>query len=66
MRSRWPPTREEDLSTMVAGHSVRVSEGTRTTDRLDHNRTESVYLSLVYPVLQGLVFLSFSEFSSVW
>jgi len=42
----------------------RVSEGTRTPDRLDHNQIEWVRITRVCWDLQGLLVLSSSQFCS--
>ncbi len=49
-----------------AGHIERVSEGTRTPDRLDHNQTVPVSVSAQAPDSLGLPLLSAPEFSSDW
>ena len=46
------------------GLSKRVSEGTRTPDRLDHNQIEWVGLTHLFWDLQGLLALSSSQFCS--
>jgi hypothetical protein len=48
----------------AAFHGGRVSEGTRTPDRLDHNQIEWVRLTHLFWVLHGLLALSSSQFCS--
>jgi len=49
-----------------SGALLRVSEGTRTPDRLDHNPTDHLLLSVHGPDSLGLLLLGVAEFSSVW
>ena len=44
---------------------LKVSEGTRTPDRLDHNQNDGVRSSPAQFYLQGFLVLSFCEFRSV-
>jgi excisionase family DNA binding protein len=49
---------------VISRDFIRVSEGTRTPDRLDHNRTPGVFPTRSPPYLLGILALSCPQFCS--